>query len=69
MTDDYTDEQKAAYENFHHDVIEPFFGYMVAEFQGRFPHAKIVVIPDGHHYCFMAQEELVHDEMRKFLLE
>jgi pimeloyl-ACP methyl ester carboxylesterase len=68
MTDDYTDEQKAAYEKFHHDVIEPFFRYMVAEFQGRFPHAKIVVIPDGHHYCFMAQEELVHDEMLKFLL-
>ncbi len=69
MTDDYTDEQKAAYEKFHHDVIEPFFSYMVDEFQSRFPHAKIVVIPDGHHYCFMAQEELVHDEMRKFLLE
>jgi pimeloyl-ACP methyl ester carboxylesterase len=69
MTDDYTDEQKAAYEKFHHDVIEPFFSYMVGEFQSRFPHAKIVVIPDGHHYCFMAQEELVHDEMRKFLLE
>ena len=69
MTDDYTDEQKAAYEKFHRDVIEPFFRYMVAEFQSRFPHAKIVVIPDGHHYCFMAQEELVHDEMRKFLLE
>lgn len=68
MTDDYTDEQKAAYETFHRDVIEPFFRYMVAEFQGRFPHAKIVVIPDGHHYCFMAQEEMVHDEMRKFLL-
>jgi pimeloyl-ACP methyl ester carboxylesterase len=69
LTDDYTDEQKAAYETFHHDVIEPFFREMVAEFQSRFPHAKILVIPDGHHYCFMAQEELVHEEMRKFLLE
>ena len=69
LTDEYTDEQKAAYETFHRDVIEPFFRYMVAEFQGRFPHAKIIVIPDGHHYCFIAQEELVHDEMRKFLLE
>ena len=69
MTDDYTDEQKAAYEKFHHDVIEPFFRHMVAEFQSRFPHAKIVVIPNGHHYCFIAQEELVYDEMRKFLLE
>jgi len=68
MTDEFTEEQKNAYEDFHRDVIEPFFQYMVDEFQGRFPHAKIVVIPDGHHYCFMAEEELVHDEMRKFLL-
>jgi pimeloyl-ACP methyl ester carboxylesterase len=69
LTDDYTHEQKAAYEKFHRDVIEPFFNYMVAEFQGRFPHAKVIVIPDGHHYCFMAQEGLVHNEMRKSLLE
>ncbi|HNA56448.1 MAG TPA: alpha/beta hydrolase, partial [Anaerolineales bacterium] len=68
LTDDYTEEQKAAYEKFHRDVIEPFFKYLVDEFQGRFPQAQIVVIPDGHHYCFMAQEELVHAEMRKFLL-
>ncbi|HKI54902.1 MAG TPA: alpha/beta hydrolase [Anaerolineales bacterium] len=69
MTDDYTDEQKTAYETFHRDVIEPFFSDMVTEFQNRFPHAKIIVIPDGHHYCFMEQDELVHNEMRKFLLE
>ena len=69
MTDDYTDEQKAAYETFHRDVIEPFFRSLVAEFQSRFPHAKIIVIPNGHHYCFMAQEELVYKEMRKCLLE
>jgi pimeloyl-ACP methyl ester carboxylesterase len=69
LTDDYTDEQKTAYDTFHRDVIEPFFSYMVAEFQSRFPHAKVIVIPDGHHYCFIAQEDLVHEEMRKFLLE
>ena len=27
------------------------------------------LIPDGHHYCFMAQEQLVYDEMQKILLE
>jgi pimeloyl-ACP methyl ester carboxylesterase len=69
LTEDYTEEQKAAYDEFHQDVIEPFFTSMIAEFQGRFPHARIVVIPNGHHYCFIAQEELVHGEMRKFLLE
>ena len=69
LSDDYTEEQKAAYERFVRDVQEPFFWSLIAEFQGRFPHAKVVVIPGGHHYCFIAQEDLVHDEMRKFLLD
>lgn len=38
-------------------------------FQRNVPHAKIVEIPQGHHYCFIEQEELVYEEMRKFLLE
>ena len=69
LTDAYSEEAKNAYEKFHREVIEPFFMEMVAEFQNRFPHAKIVVIPGGHHYCFMAQEKLVYKEMQKFLLE
>jgi pimeloyl-ACP methyl ester carboxylesterase len=69
LSNDYTEEQKAAYDQFHRDVREPFFKSIIAEFQNRFPHAKIVVIPGGHHYCFIAQEELVYGEMRKFLLE
>lgn len=32
------------------------------------PHARIVEIPHGHHYCFIRHEQLVFDEMRKFLL-
>jgi len=64
----YTKEQKDAFDQFHRDVEQPFFRSLIAEFQSRFPHANIVVIPDGHHYCFIAQEELVHHEMRKFLL-
>jgi pimeloyl-ACP methyl ester carboxylesterase len=68
LSNDYTEEQKAAYEQFHREVREPFFKSVVAEFQNRFPHAKIVVIPGGHHYCYIAHEELVYDEMQKFLL-
>lgn len=67
LTDDYTDEQKAAYEKFHQDVIEPFFAFMITEFQSRFPHSKAVVIPDGHHYCFIAQDDMVYEEISKFL--
>ena len=69
LSNDYTEEQKAAYDQFHRDVIQPFFWSLISEFQKRFTHAKIVVIPDGHHYCFIAQEELVYGEMRKFLLD
>ena len=65
----YTEEQKASFYEFHHRVNEPFGRSLIAEFHSRFPDAKIVVIPEGHHYCFIAQEELVHNEMRKFLLD
>ena len=64
-----TEEQKAAFDQFHRNVEQPFFRSLISEFQNRFPHANVVVIPDGHHYCFIAQEELVYDEMRTFLLE
>jgi pimeloyl-ACP methyl ester carboxylesterase len=68
LTDDYTVEQKAAFEQFYRDVNEPFFRSVIAEFQTRFPHAEVVIIPDGHHYCFIAHEDLVYEEMRRFLL-
>lgn len=64
----YTEEQIAAYGLFWRDVRMPFFRSVISDFQNRFPHAKIVEIPDGHHYCFMIQEELVYNEMQKFLL-
>ena len=63
----YTEEQKAAFAQFHENIAQPFFWSLISEFQSRFPHAKIVVIPEGHHYCFIAQEELVYREMRNFL--
>lgn len=67
LTDDYTAEQKAASEKFIREIRDPFFYSIIAEFQGRFPHARIIVIPEGHHYCFIAQQELVYKEMRNFL--
>jgi pimeloyl-ACP methyl ester carboxylesterase len=65
----YTEEQKAAFDQFYRDVEEPFARSVISEFQSRFPHAKIIEIPNGHHYCFIVQEDLVDAEMRKFLLE
>ena len=69
QSNDYTEEQKASFDYFFQHVRNPFYMSLVAEFQNRFPHAKIMVIPDGHHYCFIAQEELVYGEMLKFLFE
>jgi len=69
LADDYTKEQKAAYEQFYRDVNEPYFESVIAEIQARFPHAKIIIIPGGHHYCFIAQDDLVYKEMRTFLLD
>ena len=63
----YTEEQKAVFYEFHRNVMEPFAKSLIIDFQTRFPQAIIVVIPEGHHYCFIAQEELVYEEMRKFL--
>ena len=68
LSDAYTDEQKASFYEFHRNIAEPFARSLISEFQSRFLQAKIVLIPEGHHYCFIAQAELVYAEMRKFLL-
>jgi pimeloyl-ACP methyl ester carboxylesterase len=69
LTAQYTAEQKAAYEDFIREVRDPAFKSFIADFQSRFPQSKIVVIPGGHHYCFIAQEQQVYEDMRRFLLE
>ena len=68
-TDWMTDQQKAEIMN-HVQTRENFWTQESIElFQRNVPHAKVVEIADGHHYCFIAQEELVYEEMRKFLLQ
>ncbi len=69
LSSDFTEEQRAAFDQFERNIAKPFFKSLISEFQSRFPHAKIVTIPEGHHYCFIVQEELVYNEMRKFLLD
>ncbi|RPJ25623.1 MAG: alpha/beta hydrolase [Chloroflexi bacterium] len=69
LSDAYTEEQKAAFDQFYRNVRTPYLRSIISEYQNRFPHAKVVELPDGHHYCFIAHEELVYGETRKFLLE
>ncbi len=64
-----TDEQKAEILK-HVETRENAWAQESIElFQRNVPHAKIIEIPQGHHYCFIKHEELVYEEMRKFLLE
>ena len=68
-TDYMTKEQKAQVTDFFKTILQPYNKQYIQQFQQTVPHAKIVEIPNGHHYCFIKQEELVYEEMRKFLLE
>jgi pimeloyl-ACP methyl ester carboxylesterase len=63
----FTEEQKKAADDFHRNQWKPFARQVTARFKKNIPQAKVIEIPDGHHYCFIAQENLVYDEMRKFL--
>ena len=69
LSPDYmTEEQKAAVTEFFDTVRPPLQRELIGQFQRSVPHARIVEISNGHHYCFIKHEELVFDEMRKFLL-
>jgi len=62
-----TEEQKAQIKKHFETVETPWTKENIEQFRQNVPHAEIVEIPDGHHYCFIAQEEFVFNEMRKFL--
>lgn len=64
-----TEEQQARMIEFVERFQRPWNMHSIEEFRRNVPHAKIVEIPNGHHYCFIKQEEIVFNEMRKFLPE
>lgn len=64
-----SEEQQAQVVEFFDTVRKPWLREWIQEYRRTVPHARIVEIPKGHHYCFIKQEELVFDEMWKFLLE
>jgi len=63
-----TEEQKGLVIDYFESVFQPHQGKYIEQFQRNVPHARIVEIPNGHHYCFIKHEELVFSEMRAFLL-
>jgi non-heme chloroperoxidase len=69
VSPDYmTEDQKARVVEYFDVVRPPLIRELIEQFRRSVPHARIVEIPEGHHYCFIKQEELVFDEMRNFLL-
>ncbi len=70
ISDDWmTEEQKTQIMNHFETTANSWKKENIEQFQQNVPHAKIIEIPRGHHHCFIKQEELVYEEMRKFLLE
>jgi len=64
-----TEEQKVLSLEFAKTVRLPIQRECIEQFRRDVPHAKIVEIPQGHHYCFIKHADFVFDQMRKFLLE
>jgi pimeloyl-ACP methyl ester carboxylesterase len=67
--DYFTEEQKQALHEFECNTWLPFQKLESARLKQNIPQAKVVELPDSNHYCFMWQEDLVYEEMRKFLLD
>jgi pimeloyl-ACP methyl ester carboxylesterase len=64
-----TEEQKTQVMNHFETTVNSNIRENIEQFRRNVPHARIIEIPDGHHFCFIKHEELVYEEMRKFLLE
>jgi non-heme chloroperoxidase len=64
-----TEEQKKQILDWFGKDRIPYLEKHIEHFRQQLPHARIVEIPHGHHYCFIKHEEIVFNEMRKFLLE
>jgi non-heme chloroperoxidase len=70
ISDDWmTEEQKTQVMDHFETTANSWARENIEQFRQNVPHAKIIEIPQGHHYCFIKQEELVYEEMRRFLLE
>jgi pimeloyl-ACP methyl ester carboxylesterase len=63
-----TEEQKTEIRTHVETREDPWTQESIELFRRNVPHARIIEIPHGHHYCFIQQEELVYEEMRAFLL-
>lgn len=70
ISDDWmTEEQKADLRSHVLTREEPWTRDNIEKFKRNVPQAEIIEISNGHHYCFISDEEFIYEEMRNFLLE
>ena len=64
-----TQDQQEDVIRFFNTTRQEWLQQSVQQFRQNVPQARILEIPHGHHYSFIQQEQLVYEEMRRFLLE
>jgi non-heme chloroperoxidase len=70
ISDDWmTEEQKTELRNHVLTREEAWTRDSIEQFRRNVPQAEIIEISNGHHYCFISDEEFVYEEMSSFLLE
>jgi pimeloyl-ACP methyl ester carboxylesterase len=67
IADWMTEEQKAEVREFLATENYAWVTENIEAFKKAMPHAKVVVIPEGHHYCFIMKADQVYQEMSDFL--
>jgi hypothetical protein len=62
-----TEEQRAQLLHFYATVSHEWVQGNIDAFRRNLPQARVVMIPQGHHYVFIKSAEQVYEEMRHFL--
>jgi hypothetical protein len=62
-----TEEQKSRVLEYFSTDLLPQVHRSIDRFRRAVPHARVLEIPGGHHYCFLKHEQLVASAMRDFL--
>jgi hypothetical protein len=63
-----TEDEQAQVRKFFATIRLDWLQASIEKFRRNVPHARIVTIPHGHHYCFIKNRDLVFEEMLRFLL-
>lgn len=68
-TEYMTPEQQRQVIEYAENAVQAHTRAWAEDFKRLVPHARVVIIPNGHHYCFIKQEDLVWATMRRFMAE